>query len=173
MTKQSFIFIYSMKVLLVIGLFIYGMADCLAQGTFAGGFASLIGKTYQNPAELKELAGFTDRGGSMLSLLDDEELFLAVWFIKGSVIVAVFEKIYEDDTREILDVLEIKNVTKIQELKLGDCRDGDESNSRLVALVNTNKNEYWKALKAWYFNFETRKLETFLPARVTCLGMVD
>ncbi len=139
----------------------------LAQGTFSGSFRSLVGKTYQDEKQLTILQGFTSRGGSVLS-----DGFSGSWFIKGNLVVVLFESINQDNSRSILDVLEIKNVAKGHEISIADCLDGQQENGGIVALVQTSHAERFKAIKAWYFNRDKIRIESFSAAKVTCIGMV-
>ncbi|HNP96643.1 MAG TPA: hypothetical protein PKJ63_13475 [Cyclobacteriaceae bacterium] len=144
-----------------------------AQGKFVSEkYKPLIGAKWQKDEDLPLLEGFMYRGGSMLSAIDDEELFGTNWFAKGSTALVFFERMGEDNTHEIIDVLEITGLKKNQEVKGGDCTDGEVEMISLVALVNTSQAERWKALKVWNFNRDKLRIESFNAARVTCLGMI-
>jgi hypothetical protein len=144
-----------------------------AQGAFVGpAFKPLIGKVYLDPAELSELAGFTSRGGSMLSDINDPEIISGSWFSKGATVVAIVEKVNEDNSRQILDVIEISKVKPNQELKIAECRAGEAEMPGIVALVTTANTERVKAIKAWNFNREKGCLEVYPAGNVSCLGMV-
>lgn len=142
------------------------------QGKFAGSYASLIGKKYTDEKQLTLLNGFTYRGGTMLSDVNDPDGFSGGWYVKGNLIVALFEQKIGDKGRAILDVLEIKNVQKDQELSIGVCQDGESVNEGIVALVQVSKDERFKAVKAWYFNRDKIRIDIFASDKVTCLGMV-
>ncbi|MEZ4973854.1 MAG: hypothetical protein R2820_11130 [Cyclobacteriaceae bacterium] len=144
----------------------------LAQGKFVSDkYKSLIGAKWQKDEDLPLLNGFMYRGGSMLSSIDDEEQLGTNWFAKGSTALVFFERMGEDNTHEIIDVLEITGLKKNQEIKGGDCSNGEAEMISLVALVTTSQAERWKALKAWNFNRDKLRIESYDPARVTCLGM--
>ena len=89
-------------------------------------------------------------GGTLLSDINDPEKKSVVLFSKGSTVIILFE-VTTDGKINIPDVVEITNVQKNQEIKLGVCRDGDSDNPNIVALVEQSQQERWKALKALAF----------------------
>jgi hypothetical protein len=143
-----------------------------AQGKFAGGFTSLIKKNYKYETELPLLKGFTRSNESLLSNADDSQQFGASVYVKGNIVVALFEQLNIDKSRVVLDVLEVKNVLPKQEVTIGQCQDGASYNVGFVALVQVTQEERWKAIKAWYFNRDKIRLEAYDAAKVTCIGMV-
>lgn len=145
--------------------------NLLAQGYFAGSYKYLLEKTYREETELG-LAGFVSRGGSLISDATDADKFAVSWFSKNSVFVVLFELVKEDNSRQILDVLEIKNVSAGQEFKIGDCKDGDNEIVSIAALVSPTKAERVKAIKAWHFNRDKIRIEAWPASDVTCLGLV-
>ena len=161
-----------MKNLLVI-LSLACVGSLFAQGKYAGEqLKPLIGKVYKNQKELPALDGYTYRGGTMITNFDDPEKLAGQWFLKGTNAVVVFERINDDDTREIIDVLEVKNVKKNQEIKIGDCQNGEAEMVGIVALVTTKDQERLPAIKAWNLNRDKLRIEIFASERVSCLGMV-
>ena len=142
-----------------------------AQGKFAGNFTSLIGKVYSDQSELPELKAFISRGGAMVTRIDDPEKLTGQWFVKGSTAVVLFERMNENNEREILDVLTL-TTKKTQEIKIGECSHGDTEMASLVALVSISKAERVKAIKAWNLNRDKVRIEAFAPENVSCLGMV-
>lgn len=142
-----------------------------AQGKFAGSFRPLIEKVYRDEKELPELRNFISRGGSLLSDPNESEKFAVSWFSKDATIIAFFEIVKEDNSRQILDVLEIKQVGVGQELKIGDCKDGEDESVSFVALVLPAKTQRLTAIKAWFFNRDKIRIEAWPAANVTCLGM--
>lgn len=150
----------------------FGSAS-FAQGKFVSeSYKSLIGATWQKDEDLPLLSGFAYRGGAMFSGFDDEEQLGANWFIKGATALVFFEQMNEDNTHEIIDVLEITGLKKNQEVKIGDCYVGEAEMVSLVALTTSSQAERWKALKAWNFNRDKRRIESFNSSGVTCLGMI-
>lgn len=142
-----------------------------AQGKFAGSYAALVGKKHKNEKDVPMLSGFTLREGTLLSAYDDPIKLTGSWYIKGNLIVAIFEQLDEEGGL-ILDVLEVKNVLPNQILAIGTCQDGEEINAGFVALVKQTNEERFKATKAWNFNRDKIRLEAWNPAKVTCIGMV-
>lgn len=146
---------------------------CYAQGKFVStNYKSLIGATWQKNEDLPLLNGFAYRGGGMFSGFDDEEQLGANWYIKGTTALVFFEQMNKDNTHEIIDVLEITELKKNQEVKIGDCFDGEAEMISLVAIVTSSQAEKWKALKAWNFNRDKRRIESYKSSGVTCLGMI-
>lgn len=144
-----------------------------AQGNFATAtWKPLIGKTFDNEGEISVLKGFTARGGSLLTPVSDEERVGSSVFSKEGTVVVFFEKFVSETEFIILDILEVKNVTKNQEVKVGDCRDGENENTGFIALVNQTNDERWKAVRAWYFNLDKIRIEPWSAQKVTCWGMV-
>jgi hypothetical protein len=147
-------------------------AQLFAQGNFAGAWKSLVGKTFKNENQILALKTFTAKGGNLLTDIDDEERISCSSFSKGTTVVVLFQKILKDESIEILEVIEVNNVLKTQEVKVGECRDGDSDNVGIIALVNQTKAERWQAVKTWYFNRDKIRIEPFLSKNVTCWGMV-
>jgi hypothetical protein len=148
-------------------------APLFAQGNFApADWKPLIGKTFNNESEITLLKGFTSRGGSLLTNVDDEEKLGSSLFSKGSTVIVLLEKLLPNNQFAILDLMEVKNVLKTQEVKVGDCSDGENNDSGIIALVNQTDQERWKAIKAWHFNKDKIRIEPWPVQRVTCWGMV-
>ncbi len=148
-------------------------AQAFAKGNFASAILKpLIGKTFSNENEIPALEGFTSRGGSLLTSVDDEERISSSLFSKGTTVIVLFKKSVSETQFNILDAIEVKNVLKTQEVKVGDCRDGESDNSGFIALVNKTNDERWKAVKAWYFNKDKIRIEAWSAQKVTCWGMV-
>ncbi len=145
--------------------------SALAQGKFASApWKTLIGKSCKSESEFPQLKEFVSQGGTLLSDIGDEEKKSVAVFAKGNTVIVLFEVMINDRT-QILDVVEINNVLKTQEVKVGTCRDGANDMVGLVALVNQSKEERWKAAKAWYYNMDKVKVEVWPHASVTCLGI--
>jgi hypothetical protein len=141
------------------------------QGKFASTlWKPLIGKSCKSETEFPLLKGFTSQGGTLLSDVEDEEKKSVVVFAKGSTVIVLFE-LMTNNTITIVDLVEINNMLKTQELKVGTCRDGENDSVGLVALVSQSKEERWKAVKTWYFNLDKIRVEEWPSTRVTCLGI--
>ncbi|MBS1950623.1 MAG: hypothetical protein OJF59_000814 [Cytophagales bacterium] len=151
----------------------FSILVCSAQGRFAGSYRSLIGKKFFDEKQLTPLNNFTSRGGSVLGNPGGEADLSVSWYSKGNLIVALYES-RENSTKEItvIDVLEIKNVQKNQELAMGVCTDGENEMPGLVALVQPSSAKRYKAIQAWNFNLDKIRIESWSADKVTCLGAV-
>jgi len=147
--------------------------ELYAQGKFGGTFGSLVNKRYTDEKQLTILNGFTYRGGTVLGDPSDPRGLSVSWYMRGTTIVALYESKEEKSAdRWIVDVLEIKNAQKDQELSIGTCQDGENSMPGLVALVQPSDAKRFKALKAWNFNLDKLSIQLWSPDKVTCLGAV-
>jgi hypothetical protein len=161
-----------MKKLLLILICTIGLR-AFAQGTFApANLKPFIGKTLIRDNQVAPLKGFVSRGGSLLSTINDPDRISASIYSKGTTVVVLFEQSFTETQFAILDAIEIKNVLPKQEVKVGDCSDGESDNSGIIALVNQTEQERWKAVKAWYFNKDKIRIEPWSAQKVTCWGMV-
>jgi hypothetical protein len=142
-----------------------------AQGNFVSAqWKSLIGKTCTNENEFSQLKGFTSLGGTLLSDVNDEEKKSVSLFRKGATTLIFFE-VMTNDKIKVIDIVEVTNIQKNQEIKVGTCGDGETDMIGLVALVEQSKQKRWKAVKAWFFNLAKIRVESWPHAKVTCLGI--
>lgn len=143
-----------------------------AQGKYAGTKKSLIGKTYTDSHSIEGLEGWQFREGSVITAMDDPEMITVDVFQKGTTCVVFFS--IKEDTADtdftILDVLEIKGVTKSQYVKTAFCREDKIENAEIVALIKPIHAEYVRALKAWRFNRDKRRIEIKNVSRIDCLN---
>ncbi len=153
-------------------IFVVCSQVALGQGTFAGPLKSSIGKMYKQESELTFLKGFTPRGGALLSEANDPDKFAVSWYSNASTFIAIFETVSDQNERQILDILTLDHMTADLELKIGDCKDGDNENVAFMALVKTSKAERWRARKAWLCNRDKIRIEAWPATHVSCLGMV-
>lgn len=142
-----------------------------AQGIYAGSKKTLIGTTYSDSHLIRGLEGWQFREGSLISAVDDPETITVDVFRKGSTCVVLFS-VKEDSISDfqIVDLLELKNVLKTQTIKTALCRDNKNDNAELVALIREENKEYSKAIKAWRFNRDKRKIELKPAQQVDCLN---
>jgi len=162
-----------MKILSLLLFISFYSVTLLGQGKFASAtWKSVIGKTCKNENELTALKGYTSLGGSMMSDVAVVEAKSASLYSKGSTVIVLLTLTTADNIIHILDVIEITNVLKTQEVKVVDCKDGENEDSRIVALVNQTKDEQWKATKAWLFNLDKSQVEALPHQNVSCLGMM-
>jgi len=146
-------------------------STAFSQGNFASAqWKPLIGKTCANENEFSQLKGFTSLGGTLLSDVNDEQKKSVALFSKGSTVLILFE-VLSNNKATILDVVEVNNLQKNQEIKVGTCRDGENDMPGIVALVEPSKQARWKAQKAWLFNLDKIRVESWPHAKVTCLGI--
>ena len=117
------------------------------------------------------MPGYLSRGGALLSAIEDPWPLSVGWFSKGNSILVLFEQSLSDKTFSILDVLEVKNTTANQEIKVGECRDGDNDDMEIVALVRSSEAKRAKAIQAWRFNRDKKRIDVRSNQNVTCLGM--
>ena len=93
-------------------------------------------------------------------------------FQKGADAV-VFFSIKEDQTDEefiILDVLEFKNIPHGWQIKTALCRQNENPNVEIVALVKSGTGEVLKPAKqAWRFSRDKRRLQPIDKAGVDCI----
>ncbi|MEP6676921.1 MAG: hypothetical protein ABJA78_17295 [Ferruginibacter sp.] len=152
--------------------FSFNFFAALAQGKFAGSLIKMIGVKYTNDRHIKGLEGFTYREGSIASPLEDEQLFSVSVYKKGTTSVVLFSLSETDKkTFQVLDLLEIKNVTAGQDIKTMVCRENKIDNIEIVTLVKYSRSEYLKnVLKAWRFNRDKIRFETIPVKGIDCLN---
>ncbi len=134
---------------------------------------TLIDKTCKTENEFPLLKGYTSKGETKLSFMEDTDQYSASVFSKGNILIVFFKGISKRESLStILDVIEIRDVQKSQELKINVCRyDGADSPQPIMALVERSKQEWWKAVKAWVFQLDRIRVETISSNHVTCLGV--
>ena len=147
--------------------------ETFAQGEFASPkLKSLIGKTFKDEKEIPAIAGYLSRGGELLSSTGNDWPLSVGWFSKSNSILVLFEQFLPDQTVSIIDVLEIKNPVANHEIKVGECRNGDNDDMEIVALVRSSAVKRAKAVQAWRFNRDKKRIEALSGQTVTCLGAV-
>jgi hypothetical protein len=146
--------------------------DSMAQGKYAGAMKTLIGVTYSDSRNIKPLARWTFRQGSVITPLDNPEMITIDVFQRGTTWI-VYASVKEDtasDIYKIVDVLEIKNVQKGWEPKTGLCRQDKVENAQIVAVVKTTYTEFLKQVKlAWRFNPDKRRFEKVPVKGIDCI----
>jgi hypothetical protein len=145
-------------------------------GKFAGSMKSFIGKTFTDVSKISGLTGWKFQEGSLLTGIDDPEVIIADVYKKGTTIICIFS--IKEDTADkkytIADILEVKNVPHNQHVITGLCRQGENESTEIVALAKVETTtETSKAIKAWRFNRDKRRLETQNIKGVTCMNEVD
>ena len=133
---------------------------------------TLIDKTCKSENEFPLLKGYTAKGETALSFIEDTDQYSVSVFSKDNSLIVFFKGISKGESLStILDVIEIKGIPQNQELKINVCRfDGADSSQPIMALVERSIQEWWKAVKAWIFQLDRIRVEAISPNRVTCLG---
>jgi hypothetical protein len=157
---------------LLLVLAVLFLADAGAQGKYAGAMKNLIGVTYSDSRDIKQLARWTFRQGSVITPLDSPEMITVDVFQKGTIWI-VYASVKEDtasDIYKIVDVLEIRNVQKGWEPKTGLCRQDQVENANIVAVVKVIYTEFLKQVKlAWRFNPDKRRFEKVPVKGIDCI----
>lgn len=152
--------------------FIFSMVAISQPGKYAGTKKFLIGEKYTDTRDITAFKTWLYRGGSVITPLENPEMIKADIFQKGATCVVLFSVNEDTASNEfmIADVLEVKGVTKTQEIKTGLCRDNKEENIELIALVRSENKEYSKAIRAWQFDRSKRRVSVKNAATVDCLN---
>lgn len=155
-------------------LFIPSMMISAQSGKYAGTKKSLIGKTFTDSRKIPGLAGWQYKGGSLITEVNDPESITSTIYKKSTTYIVVFA--HTDDTAAnaiytIMDVLEVKNVLSTQHIMTGSCMDGANEAIDVTALTKIQYQvEFSKAIKAWRFNRDKRRLEAADARRVKCMN---
>ena len=144
-----------------------------AQGNYAGSMKKLIGMKYKDSNSITLLKGYGYHEASLISDINDPESITVDHFQKGSDAV-VFFSIKEDPSDEeftILDVLEFKNIPQGWQIKTALCRQNQNENVEIVALVKSGKEEVLAPAKqAWRFSRDKRKILPMDKTGVDCIN---
>ena len=142
---------------ILLPVFFFVSFYAVAQGKYAGPLVKkLIGKTYTNSSKIAGLPGYQFREGSLVSAINDPEQMVVQVLQKGTTFV-VFFSVMTDTVKKIysiLDLLEIKNVTKGWQVRTTFCRRDTINNVEIVALVKSspNKDYLTEVKQAWRFD---------------------
>lgn len=143
-----------------------------AQGTYAGSMKKLIGMKYKDSNVISPLKGYGYHEASLISDINDPEAITVDHFQKGADAVVIFS-IKEQPTDEeftIVDVLEFKKIPQGWQIKTALCRQNENPNVEIVALVKSGTNEILKPAKhAWRFSRDKRRLLAMETAGVDCI----
>ena len=155
--------------------FLVLLSACLSApaqpGKFAGTKKSLIGKEYTDSRLMPGLKTWTFREGTLMNSLKDPEWFMADIFQKGTTMVVVISVKADtaSDTYRIIDLIEVKGVTKGWTIHAGSCRQNKINNAWLIVWGKETNQEYMKTLKkAWRFNPDKRRVEVMPVKGVDC-----
>lgn len=140
---------------------------------YAGSMKNLVGKKYTDSNNIPGLTGWKFREGSLATAIDDPESMMVDVYQKGTTYIIFFSVQQDTSVKEyvIADLIELKNVTKSQQIKTVLCREYKQENAFIVALTTTvSKNNYFKALKAWSFDRSRIRFELINAKTVDCLN---
>jgi hypothetical protein len=70
----------------------------------------------------------------------------------------------------IADLVEVKNISSSYQVKTGLCKEGDIENAEIVAIIKPGKTEFSKAIKAWRFNRDKRRVEAKNIKGISCIN---
>jgi len=138
----------------------FSTLSLLAQGEFAGGHASFVGKTFKDVKHCFVIDGFSHYQYMILP----DNLFVS-WHYKDNLDLLVFSQVRGKD-HTILDLLEKQTVGEL-ELKMGDCWVGGQKELNVIALVKvSDKDEI--AIEAWLFDLHKKRLQKYDTTSVIC-----
>jgi hypothetical protein len=161
-----------MKILIPVILMLLAYGVC-AQGKFAPSeLKPSIGKTFKDEKEIPGMMDYQSRGGALLTAIEAPTLLSVNWFSKNNSILIFFEESLPEEKFILLDLVEVKNPVVNSEVKVGECKDGESDDMEIVALAQSSAAKRWKAIQAWRFNRNKKKIEAWPFGKVTCLGAV-
>lgn len=143
-----------------------------AQGNYAGSMKKLIGMKYKDSNSITALKAYSYHEASLISDINDPETITVDHFQNGSDAVVFFsiKEDQEDEEFTILDVLEVKDVPQGWQIKAALCRQNENANVEIVALVKSGTGEFLKPAKqAWRFSRDKRRLQPIDKQGVDCI----
>jgi len=142
---------------------------------YAGSMKKIVGVKYTDSRNITGLRGWQFREGTLATVLDDPQPIMVEVYKKGSTYIVFFSVMEDTASKEyvIADLVELKNVTKNQEVKTAVCRAYKQGNAFIVALTNTGRTHYFKAIKAWLFDRDRIRFEMINAKTVECLNEGD
>lgn len=144
-----------------------------SQGSYTKNFKQQIGKTFTDEKHISWLKGYGFREGTMITDMDDAEPQFLTVLIKGSTGIVIYSAKSDTVTniRQVLDVIEIRNISKGWEIRTVGCQEGETEDQIIVALVNTGKGEYVKEVKqAWLCERDRLKIEAISSKNIKCVN---
>jgi hypothetical protein len=142
-------------------------------GKYAGTKKDLINTVFKDSRVIPGLSGWTFMEGSLLSSVNDPETIAVTVFKKKETFIVFFSTNEDSLLQEskIVDVLEIKGVTKGLTIKTSFCRRDSIENGWIVALAKEASTEFLNIIKkAWWFNRDKRKIESIDIKGIDCLN---
>lgn len=162
--------------ILLLGSAFFMACSSAETGKFAGSMKSLPGTSYVDSIEVPGLEGWTYRGGSMISDLDDPLTMISDVYSKDSTQIAFFSILEDSATGKyrILDLIEVPGVGTDWMLKTAFCGPDKKEDPMIVAFVKWNPElEFLEAEKAWRFDRDKNVFESIPVKGITCLNEVD
>ena len=139
---------------------------------YAGGMKNIIGKKYSDNKHIPGLSGWQFKEGSVVSDLNDPKSTIVEVFSKGKNYI-IFFSVGEDSISKLYtinDLIEVKNVTKVQQVKTALCREFKKEDVFIVALTTAAQGPYSKALKAWRLSRQRNQFEIINAKNVDCIN---
>jgi hypothetical protein len=160
------------KIIFVLLSFCFAKTNVIAQGKFAGAFKSLIGQKFTKVSELKLLKGYTFKQGDVISETNDPDQTTVDIYQKGTTAIVFFSTMMQGDSfYQVYDVLEVKDVLKGWEIKTATCRDNNNPDVAIVALVKSTENEIATNVKrAWRYNRDKIRFEKINTQHIDCIN---
>lgn len=124
-----------------------------------------VNKVYKDTKEIPTLKDYTLREGAMLST----NAVAVSSYVKASKLILVFERILEDNSRFVFDIVETV-LTPSQDLRIGLCRKGNVDDGSIIAVVTSSNKDRWQATKAWTCDLYHLTVTETLATGITCLG---
>jgi hypothetical protein len=146
----------------------------LAQGKYAGPvFKKLVNTSFTDERQIAGLELYELQEWVLLCRLEDAERYFLHEFRKVTDRVLLFCQLTDTllNTFKILDVVEVKNIKPVLEIKTVTCRQFQEGNEEIIALVAPREQEYFTDVrKAWICD-KKKKLFRWIPVKgVDCLN---
>lgn len=134
------------------------------QNDSAPAASSLFGKIFREPAELPELAAYSDIGGAVITDPSVKDFEYGIgWLQSANENVIIMEKFIdgaEGKTRyEILDTIMVPKLKDGQYISYCNCYRDTIFDSRIIAVVNEDEKEFYNSIvQAWSADPRTKKI---------------
>jgi hypothetical protein len=130
----------------------------LGQGTFAGKYDHLIGKSEKDKLNVDDYTSYQ-------FMFLDENYFISCLADDSNQILVIIEALGKS-SKTIVDVIHYE-IPKGYDIAMGNCGVNEE-NPNIIAITKLLSEEDEKAIKAWIFNPVKRRFEYFDHKKVTC-----
>ena len=144
-----------------------------SQGQYTQNFKHQIGKTFTDEKNVSWLKGYSFREGSLITDAGDSEPQFLTVLMKGSKGVVIYSGSSDTATkiRQVIDVIEFRNIPKGWEIRTIGCQEGDTEDQIIIALVNPGKDEIVKMVKqAWLCERDRLKIEAISTKNIKCIN---